>query len=379
MKKFKSLLIVCALALGFAPLAISGVVKEEPNVVYATGGEPNAPATADQVYIYSQSASNLGGTTFVDGVLTINNVSFCGSYDYPALIFVNTNVTADLKVVINQNNFCAVFANLNGNLTIESNVNALHAYQIYAGGNLTITGIGTLFIHDTNGVKLSSPYPTRYSIAYAGEKISIGDKDVYVSGWVSSSTSFKSVLCAKSLEINSKEQVRLTTNETKGALQAPIVFHSCNSANDLADKLVIRQGALELKKGTGDNDFDFVGYTSDNSGAISNMYTNFDTENKAFTGYEIVKTNTDLIVKTRSVDFRENGGTFDERLIYRYLPIKTEPETVTLPECPYTAPVGKQFAGWALESLTATPLKQPGDTFVLEDNGYEYDSSPSNL
>ena len=80
-----------------------------------------------------------------------------------------------------------------------------------------------------------------------------------------------------------------------------------------------------------------------------------------------------LEVKARRVGFEQNGGTGEN--LYSWLPLTTEPRIVTLPECPYTAPAGKQFAGWALESATATPLKQPGDTFVLEDGGYEYDSS----
>ena len=191
----------------------------------------------------------------------------------------------------------------------------------------------------------------------------------------------RSLLCAKSLEINNNYwAVNLDTKSTKGShKQAPIVFHSCNSADDLVGKLVIRQGTLKLEKyydteDTQYNDyFGFVGYTSDSDGAINDYHTNFDTENKAFTGYEIAKTDTYLIVKARCVDFEKNGGTGD--FLDSWLPLTTEPRIVTLPECPYTAPEGKQFAGWALESATATPLKQPGETFVLEDGGYEYDLS----
>ena len=362
-------------------------VKAPVQTVYATGGEPNPKATASQVTINNVSPLSWSGVTFdnANGVLTID-ASFpntiCDEYQ-PVVIEVNTSVTVDLTVVItHRTSFYAIFANLNGNLTIEGD-SWVRTYETYVGGNLTIkAAMFDILENPTSPFILpTSTYHSRNSIVYAGEKISIEGK-ARTSSYLSSSSMTRSLLCAKSLEINTKDKVQLTTNSTKGSnKQAPIVFHSCNSADDLVDKLVIRQGALKLTKyynteDTQYNDyFGFVGYTSDSSGAISNTNTNFDTENKAFTGYEIAKTNTDLIVKTRTVDFSENGGTFDDFLTYSYLPIKTEPITVTLPECPYTAPAGKQFAGWALESATATPLKQPGDTFVLEDGGYEYDSS----
>ena len=363
-------------------------VKAPVQTVYATGGEPNPKATASQVTINGLSPLSWSGVTFdnANGVLTID-ASFpntiCDEYQ-PVVIEVNTSVTVDLTVVItHRTSFYAIFANLNGNLTIEGD-SWVRTYETYVGGNLTIkAAMFDILENPTSPFILpTSTYHSRNSIVYAGEKISIEGK-ARTSSYLSSSSMTRSLLCAKSLEINNNDwRVILDTKSTKGSnKQAPIVFHSCNSADDLVDKLVIRQGALKLTKyynteDTQYNDyFGFVGYTSDSSGAISNTNTNFDTENKAFTGYEIAKTNTDLIVKTRTVDFSENGGTFDDFLTYSYLPIKTEPITVTLPECPYTAPAGKQFAGWALESATATPLKQPGDTFVLEDGGYEYDSS----
>ena len=358
-------------------------VKAPEQKVYAT---ENPKATVSQVTINGLSPFNYDGVTFDDanGVLTIG-ASFPNSWGTsggnPVLIMVNTNVTVDLKVVINKNNFYAVFANLNGNLTIEANGRTF-AGEVYVGENLTITGNGFTIQENSYGLTLdTSTYHSRNSIIYAGEKISI-EGGVWVTGSLSSSSNTRSLLCAKSLEINTNDDIRLDTSCIKNSYkQAPIVFHSCNSANDLIGKLVIRQGILRLQKyydteDTGYNNyFGFVGYTSASDGSIPNDYhTNFDTENKAFTGYEIAKTDTDLIVKNRSVCFVENGGTGDY-VCYYGLPIKTEPLTVTLPECPYTAPAGKQFAGWALESRTATPLKQPGDTFVLEDGGYEYDSS----
>ena len=379
MKKFKSLLIVCALALGFAPLAINNIAKEEPNVVHATGGEPNPKATADQVHIVGVPDLNtVEGLTFDDGVLTIDSSftnSIGGDFPSPAMIYVDTSVTADLTVVVNKHPFYATIANCNGNLTIDGI--GLNLCEAYAGQNLTFkANIVSIFTHQYSYITLAgSPYQSKDSVVYAGEKISI-EGSAFVTGSLSSASSIRSLLCAKSLEINTRGRVELSTYSIKGSdKQAPIVFHSCNSANDLAGKLVIRQGALRLGKHYDTEDpqyndyFGLVGYTSNSNGNISN----FDTDNKALADYEYAisdKTDDDLgitykelVVKTRTVRFKENGGTGDKMDSLTYLPVGKE---VTLPECTYTAPAGKQFAGWALGSADGT-IKQPGETFVLEE------------
>lgn len=39
--------------------------------------------------------------------------------------------------------------------------------------------------------------------------------------------------------------------------------------------------------------------------------------------------------------------------------------TYTLKNCTYNTPYGKKFAGWAIGSADATPLKQPGDEITI--------------
>ena len=344
-------------------------VKAPVQTVYAT---ENPKATASQISSYYGSITGVQGITFADGVLTITSDYIHGSDDNdPAGFFIDTGYSqnVDFTIVINKNPCYLAAANFSGNLTIVVNAN-VYVSELYASENLTIKGQGTLSMKNYAGsFSFTAGFPTKYSLAYAGEKLAI-EENVYVSCLVPSFDSARSALCAKSIEINSENRIGLIAENTKGEIkQAPIVFHSCNSADDLAGKLVINQGALGLGKyynedNTQYNDyFGFVGYTSSSDGSI----TNYDTENKAFTGYEIVENETTLIVKTRSVNFEENGGTGDFVRWY-YLPIKTEPITVTLPACPYTAPVGKHFAGWQV----GTETKQPGDTFVLEDGGHEY-------
>lgn len=370
LSRLLAILMLFGLCLGFG-------LNSQVQTVHATGGEPNPNATSSQISSFNGSITGNQGITFADGVLTITSDYSHGSdYDDPAGFFIDTGYSqnVDFTIVINKNPCYLVAANFSGNLTIVANSN-VYVYELYASENLTIKGQGILNMVNYAGSFSfnTSHFPTKYSLAYAKEKLSI-EEDVLVSCLVPSFASARSAVCAKSIEINNENRIGLIAENAKGEIkQAPIVFHSCNSADDLAGKLVINKGALGLGKYYNTEDaqyndyFGFVGYTSSSDGSI----TNYDTENKAFTGYEIVETETALIVKTRSVDFEENGAAGDF-VRWHYLPIKTEPITVTLPACPYTAPEGKHFAGWALGSKTATPLKQPGDTFALEDGGHEY-------
>ena len=225
-------------------------VKAPVQTVYAT---ENPKATVDQVHIMSIWASDLNtveGLTFDDGVLTIDSsfTNSIGSDSNPAMIYVDTSVTADLTVVVNKQAFYATIANCNGNLTIDGI--GLNLCEAYAGQNLTFkANIVSIYTYQYSYITIAgSPYQSRDSVVYAGEKISI-EGEAFVDGSLSTASSIRSLLCAKSLEINTEDRVRLTTNSIKGSdKQAPIVFHSCNSANDLAGKLVIRQGALKLTK-----------------------------------------------------------------------------------------------------------------------------------
>ena len=47
-------------------------------------------------------------------------------------------------------------------------------------------------------------------------------------------------------------------------------------------------------------------------------------------------------------------------------------EQITLLACMFSAPDGKQFAGWAVGSISATPLKQPGDKITITAETYIY-------
>ena len=344
--------------------------------VYATGGEPNRAVKISEISIGGVTPNSTEGVTFANGVLTIES-TFSGGYTEDDALYINVNITngdkADLKVVINGGRRYVGIANEHGNLTIECHA-TVHAKELYAAENLTINGEGIFNIFPSSGGYFMVSKAERYSVAYAGEKISIEGK-VVVQGSTDSYNTIQSVLCAKSIEINTRNKVQLSAAlNTYGRYCAPVVFHSCGNANDLAGRLVIKKGALCLGKyyNTEDTQYNdkygFVGYNDSQTG---NIYSSsFDTENKAFTGYEIAESNKNLFVKARRVDFEQNGGQGDF-VGYGYFLVNQE---VTLPECPYTAPEGKHFAGWALGSKTATPLKQPGDTFTVEDNEFNYTS-----
>ena len=384
MKKFKTknLLIseLLAVAMILSVMLGFGLGETQVQTVHATGGEPNRAVKISEIDIGGVTPNVTQGVTFANGVLTIDSNCTVGLTDNPALL-IRVNITngdkADLKVVISGERRYIEVANEHGNLTIECNA-TVHAQEIYAAENLTLNGEGIFDIHPSSDGYFLASSVTRYSVVYAGEKLSI-EGNVVVQGNTNSANNVKSVLCAKSIEINTTSTVEpFAALNTNGWYCAPIVFHSCGNANDLAGRLVIKQGALCLGKyyNTEDTQYNdkcgFVGYSN---AAVSNHQTGniysssyFDTNNKAFTGYEIAESNSKLVVKTRSVLFEQNGGTGDF-FGYGHLLLNEE---VTLPECPYTAPEGKHFAGWALGSKTATSLKQPGDTFVIEDNGYDY-------
>ena len=385
MTKTKKLIFGGVIALIFAlamVVALTGLgVQNTEQTAYATGGEPNRAVKLSEITIGGVTPNVTPGVTFANGVLTIDSNCTVGLTDNPALL-INVNITngdkADLKVVISGERRYIEVANEHGNLTIECNAIA-HAQEIYAAENLTLNGEGMFDIHPSSDGYFLASSVTRYSVVYAGEKLSI-EGNVFVQGNTNSANNVKSVLCAKSIEINTTSTVEpFAALNTNGWYCAPIVFHSCGNANDLAGRLVIKQGALCLGKyyNTEDTQYNdkcgFVGYSNaaESNHQTGNIYSSsyFDTNNKAFTGYEIAESNSKLVVKTRSVVFEQNGGTGGGVASLGNLPVGKE---VTLPECTYTAPEGKHFAGWALESKTATPLKQPGDTFVIEDNGYDY-------
>ena len=303
-----------AFAMVFCCMVTLGAPK-----AYAVGGEPNRAVKLSEIIMGGVTPNVTQGVTFANGVLTIDSNCTIGNTDNPALL-ISVNITngdkADLKVVINGKLRYIGVANEHGNLTIECN-STVHAQEIYAAENLTINGEGIFNIHPgSDGYFLASSV-TRYSVVYAGEKLSI-EGNVVVQGSTGSYNTIESVLCAKSIEINTRNTVQLSAAlNTYGRYCAPIVFHSCSDVNDLAGRLVIKKGALCLGKyyNTEDTQYNdkcgFVGYSN---AAVGNHQTGyiyssyFDSENKAFTGYEIAESNSKLVVKTRSVDFEQNGG-----------------------------------------------------------------------
>ena len=354
-------------------------LNNQVQTAYAIGGEPNAPATAEQVMFISQTIDEFNslptGVSFENGVLTIGtdyNRSEGSDSSHPANIIVNTSndEKADLTVVINKNAFYCRIANPSGNLTIVAN-GTVDALEVVAGENLTIKGSG-MFVNVSANSLMFNYNPDKYSAIYAGEKMTIEGS---VNCWLNTLSYTKSALSAKSLEINTEGTVRLEATSSPESInyRAPIAFHSCGSANDLAGKLVVKQGELTLKKyynseATENNSkFGFVGYSTNNTGNVT--ASSFDTEYKTFTDYPHAINDGDgayqrLIVKNRTVSFNKNGGTGDN-VSYTYLPVGKE---VTLPECTYTAPANKQFAGWQVGDET----KQPGATFILLDGENDY-------
>ena len=359
MKKLAKLLFAGLTAFGLA-FSVNLGVKENKQVqeIQATGESENSAATINQVVVSGATPNVTAGLTFADGVLTATK-DFTGS---ELLVDVNTNgEKADLKIVIYKGPIGVIFRNNYGNLTVEAHV-MMQIKQIKVSGNLTIKGTAIVSISNTVGdLPLSG-----YSIIYAGEKLII--EDSVDANFAFSSSSFRKSVCAKEIEINTKNKVSFngnTSSPTSSYRFAAVAIHDCKNADELANRLTIKLGKVSFKKYYDEVDTQYndnYGFVTWDSQADGNMSQNkFDTDNIFFTGFPITVTNTDLVVKARCVGLEKNGGIGN----YVSLGYYVLGSVVTLPECPYLAPSGQHFKGWALESTSATPLKQPGDTFTF--------------
>ena len=67
------------------------------------------------------------------------------------------------------------------------------------------------------------------------------------------------------------------------------------------------------------------------------------------------------------VSYNDNGGSGT-----MIGDIVADGEEFTLEDCGYEAPDGQQFKGWAVGSVDATPLKQPGDKITITANTVIY-------
>ena len=347
---------LAAFGLSFG-VGLSVNANKQVQEVQATGESVGTPATIDQVTVNGNKPTASLGVTFEDGVLTIPETFY--STDLSVIVDQSCE-NVDLTVVVYKTPVNAIFYNKNGNLTVET-YSTIHVLQAVVGGNLTIKGTGIFRTLHTNGMLPLGGY----SIIHVGEKFIVEDK-AFVGGTVLN-TSLSSALCAKSIEINSKNKFEFgcnTTNPSSVTRFAAIVIHDCANVNELANRLIIKRGKVSLSKyyeedSEYNDNFGFVAWDYDDDGSFGWNY--FDTDNKLFTGYPITVSDTDLKVIARCVDFERNGGLGD----YVSLGYYVVGSVVTLPECPYLAPSGQRFKGWALESISATPLKQPGDTFTF--------------
>lgn len=378
MKKLTKLFIAGLAAFGLS-FSVNLGVKENKQVqeVQATGESENPAATVDQINVVGYTPNVTAGLTYADGVLTIDD-NFPTSITELTVI-VNTGGTkADLTIVINPKKVFDVVALYNqyGNLTVNC-YKDLNICQIYVLGNLTIGGYGSVYLNQAQPF----PIPSK-SVIYVEGKLVI-EGNVRLSGGLPIELA-KSLISTKYLEVNTNRVINISCNTSKpefgadGSRYATICFHDCPNVDALAGRLTLKHGKVILEKYYSEEDtqyndkFGFVAW-DENNGLNSFASDHFDLENKLFTGYQIECTNSELKVKTRNIEFDENGGTGDS-LDYSWYPIGS---TITLPTCPYTAPEGQHFAGWALGSKTATPLKQPGETFVLEEgddpSSWKYD------
>lgn len=378
MKKLAKLFIAGLAAFGLS-FSVGLSVKENKQVqeVQATGESENPVATVDQVIVVGANPNVTAGLTYADGVLTVDQ-------DFPLsftelTVRVNTGGTkADLTIVINRIKPFDVVSLYNqyGNLTVNCYA-TLNICQIYVLGNLTIGGTGIVLLSRPQPF----PIPSRSMIYVEGKLVIEGKVDI--SGGLPVEYA-NSLISTKYLEVNTNNGININCNSSKpefgaaGSRYATICFHDCPNVDALASRLTLKHGKFILKKYYSEEDaqyndkFGFVAWDANNG--LNPFWTDhFDLENKLFTGYQIECTNSELKVKTRNIDFDENGGTGDS-VRYGWYPIGS---TITLPECPYTAPEGQHFVGWALGSETATPLKQPGETFVLEEgdnpSSWKYD------
>lgn len=357
MKKLTKLLCAGLLSFGIAFSVNLASENKQVQEIHATEESEHTPATIDQVTVNGMKPAASMGVTFEDGLLTILETF----YSTDLIIIVDHNVeNIDLTVVVYKTNVNAIFYNKNGNLTVETYSN-IQVQQAVVGGNLTIKGSGFFRTIHTNGALPIGGH----SIIHVGEKFIVED-EAFVGGTVLNTT-LRCALSAKSIEINTKEEFGFgcnTTNPSSGSNRVAILIHDCANVNELANRLIIKRGKVSLNKYyEEDSDynvkFGFVAWTSNDSGYIGE--SNYDTDNILFTGYPLTVSDTDLVVKARRVDLEKNGGIGD----YVSLGYYVLGSVVTLPECPYLAPSGQRFKGWALESTSATPLKQPGDTFTF--------------
>lgn len=379
MKKLTKLFIAGLAAFGLSFSVNLGIkANKQIQEVQATEESENPVATVDQINVVGATPNVTAGLTYADGVLTIDQ-------DFPLsftelTVIVNTGGTkADLTIVINRIKPFDVVSLYNqyGNLTVNCYA-TLNICQIYVLGNLTIGGTGIVLLSRPQPF----PIPSR-SMIYVEGKLVIEGK-VYISGGLPVEYA-NSLISTKYLEVNTNNGININCNSNKpefgAALSryATICFHDCPNVDALAGRLTLKHGQFILEKYYSEEDtqyndkFGFVAWDK-NNGLNAFGSDHFDLENKLFTGYQIECTNSELKVKTRNIDFENNGGTGDS-LRYSWYLIGS---TITLPECPFTAPEGQHFVGWALGSETATPLKQPGETFVLEEGDnpsswkYEY-------
>lgn len=373
MKKLAKLFIAGLVAFGlFFSFGLGIKANKQVQEVQTTGKSENPLATADQVLVNGKTPDKETGVTFDNGVLTITEDYI--SQEQIIIRVVTNGEKADLTVVYNKFIFNSYVYNQYGNLTIELQASSFQYQQVYASGNLILRGFGSVLCQNITGVlPLESTSPI-----YVGEKL-IVEGDVMVNS-SSGGTKPCSAICAKSVEINTNKgfNVSCNTSDPTIARHAAIVIHDCPNANALSERLTIKHGKVMLEKYFNEEDtqyndnYGFVACASNSVGVI--LADKFDKDNKFFTGYPLSVTDKDLLVKTRNIDFEQNGGTGDF-VRYDWYPIGS---TITLPTCPYTAPEGQHFAGWALGSKTVTPLKQPGETFVLEEGDnpsswkYEY-------
>lgn len=372
MKKLTKLLCAGLLSFGLAFSVNLASANKQVQEVQATGESENPAPTIDQLIVFGATPNVTPGVTYGDGVLTITN-DFSGTQ---LIVRVDTGgPKADLTVVIRKVVDGCFIYNKFGNLTIDSGI--LDAKQIVTSGNLTFKGNSIIILDPTENL----PDYNYHSVIYVGEKLIIND-NVTVSGGLPVELA-NSLISTKYLEVNTNNGINIDCNSTQpefGALSryATICFHDCPNVDALAGRLTLKHGQFILQKYYSEEDtqyndkFGFVAWDGNNGLNVFGS-DHFDLENKLFTGYPIECTNSELKIKTRNIDFDENGGT-GNLLRYCWYLIGS---TIPLPECPYTAPEGQHFAGWALGSKTASSLNQPGETFVLEEgdnpSSWKYD------
>ena len=371
MKKLTKLLCAGLLSFGLVFSVNLASANKQVQEVQATGESENPAPTIDQLIVGGATPNVTPGVTYDDGVLTITN-DFSGTQ---LIVRVDTGgPKADLTVVIRKGVDGFIY-NKFGNLTIDSVT--LNAKQIVTSGNLTFKGNSIIILNPTENL----PDYNYHSVIYVGEKLIIND-NVTVSGGLPVELAY-SLISTKYLEVNTNNGININCNSNKPEFggysrYATICFHDCPKVDALAGRLTLKHGQFILEKYYSEEDtqyndkFGFVAWDNNNGLNVFGS-DHFDLENKLFTGYPIECTNSELKIKTRNIDFDENGGTGDS-LRYSWYPIGS---TITLPECPYTAPEGQHFVGWALGSKTASSLKQPGETFVLEEgddpSSWKYD------